>query len=782
MPSRTIRPGAGFFGLVSAIILSTGVLTVPSVVCVAADKPVSVEGPALAMRPERPSTEKTTPSLESSQPDKPSKSEKKAASSRAAAKTTKSEKSAKSTTDTTKKDTVKKDTVKKDIVKKDKIEKDTVKKDESAVLGDPLASGMMELLRDEIVGGFKRRGNTSRFASFQRYAIGKVNSSAGRYTGSELAGNCRLQWYDRMMRNVLAAPAEAERFTRDVHVAARDDRQGLERLLDIASEKLDLGGRKLRPFTPPTSPEQALEMVRQAIADAQVAYCQALAPLSKAEIQELETHMVPVLVTQNQVGHTLQDRGEGRRLCDIMEKMDRGAMLTAALALAPLSDERVLEQLKGLPDDGDIKVQGVTGTIVRRIETPSGAVLIGGKDRNVYELDQLTDVVAVIDLGGNDVYYEGTVGTGRPVLVVMDLGGNDAYRGSRPGIQGGAVLGVSMLVDAAGNDVYEAQDVAQGSALAGVGILIDQKGNDRYVGVRRLQGQAIGGVGLLVDRAGKDDYKAAMWAQGFGGPLGFGLLDDMSGNDHYFCGGMWRDSYPETPGCEGWGQGVGAGLRQVANGGVGVILDGGGDDIYEFDYLAHGGGYWCALGFARDFGGNDQRLITRTAYNGGQRFEPNFQRFGNGWGCHYAQGFLFDDSGNDVYEGTIMGTGMAWDCSMGVLSDFAGNDRYKATGGSTQGTGAQMGLGILFDYNGDDVYEGYGQGYASNGISYHTLPDCGGNFSFVIDYGGNDNYGCGAQNNSYIQRGDSGGFVIDRPRRDEAPVTASSKSNGKNGS
>ena len=81
-------------------------------------------------------------------------------------------------------------------------------------------------------------------------------------------------------------------------------------------------------------------------------------------------------------------------------------------------------------------------------------------------------------------------------------------------------------------------------------------------------------------------------------------------------------------------------------------------------------------------------------------------------------GFLFDDSGDDVYEGTIMGSGMAWDCSMGVLCDFAGNDHYMATGGLTQGTGAQMGFGILFDYRGDDVYEGYGQGYA---IAEHLL-------------------------------------------------------------
>ena len=452
--------------------------------------------------------------------------------------------------------------------------------------------------------------------------------------------------------------------------------------------------------------------------------------------------------------------------------MDRDALHAAADALIPLTDEGFLEQLKKLDLHGNYQVPGVTGQIVGKIDTPSGTILIGGKGSNTYQLDKIPNLCAVIDLGGNDTYIDGTVGTQRPVLVIIDLAGNDLYRSSKPGVQGGAILGVSMLLDYEGDDLYEAQDVAQGSSVAGVGILIDYKGNDRYRGLRRVQGCALGGLGILIDKEGNDDYHAAMWAQGQGGPLGFGLLDDLKGNDHYYCGGMWRDSYPETPGYEGWGQGVGGGIRQVADGGIGVILDGAGDDVYEFDYLSHGGGYWCGLGFARDFGGNDQRLITRKAFDGGPRQQPVFQRFGCGWGCHYSLGFCFDDSGDDVYEGTIMGSGMAWDCSMGVLCDFAGNDKYKSSGGLTQGTSQQMGFGILFDYDGDDEYEGYGQGYAAQGESYHPMPDCGGNFAFLIDYGGNDKYGCGAQNNCYIQRGMPGGFLIDRPRQDEIQPTA----------
>ena len=82
------------------------------------------------------------------------------------------------------------------------------------------------------------------------------------------------------------------------------------------------------------------------------------------------------------------------------------------------------------------------------------------------------------------------------------------------------------------------------------------------------------------------------------------------------------------------------------------------------------------------------------------------------------------------------------------------------------------GLGVLFDYGGDDVYLGYKQGRASSGVSYHDLPQCGGNFSFVVDYGGTDKYGCRAKNNTYNRRGSSGGFLIDRPQNKASTRTA----------
>lgn len=643
-------------------------------------------------------------------------------------------------------------------------------------IGDPLAAGKVALMLQEIAAAIGSRQLESEFARWGSYMANRVDTSAGKNTGSELTGNCRLKWYDQLMRNPTAAPADAECFTRELHQAVLGGSTGFAEVLRTVREKLDLPTRDLPSMPKLQSSGQALEVLQQVLASVNRDYSAALAPLTKPEVDELASRSYSVFVGGNTIGHTLIDRTSGRRLCDLMEKMDRGAMLTAAEDLLPLITEEFRKQLDAIPDEGDVTVPGVSGRVLKRITTATGTILVGGRDKNAYHLDEMTDVAAVIDLGGDDEYIEGAVSSQRPVLVIIDLKGNDVYRGTQPGIQGAAILGVSLLLDWEGNDVYEARDVAQASSIAGIGILIDNAGNDTYKAQRRAQAHALAGSGILIDRGGDDRYSCAMWGQGFGGPLGFGLLDDVTGDDQYFAGGVYPDSYEETPGLEGWGQGVGAGIRQVANGGIGVLLDGSGDDGYEFDYLSHGGGYWYGLGFCRDFAGNDKHLgSTDKSYSGGSRTQPEYQRFGNGWGCHFAMGFLFDDAGDDVYRGWIMGTGFGWDCSLGVLADFGGNDRYEANGTGLQGNGAQGSMGVLFDYGGNDVYTGQGQAYAAPSISYHPLPACGGNFSFLIDYGGKDEYGCGASNNAITQRGWAGGFLIDRPRSDEMIANTNAK-------
>jgi hypothetical protein len=649
-------------------------------------------------------------------------------------------------------------------------------KTDDDVIGQPLAPGMIEILQQEIIRSVRERGVADNFGRFQRYTGYKLDSSAAPYTGSELAGNCRLSWYDHMLRNPLGAVAEAERFTRDVHTSIISDRGGLAKLLPTIAEKLDLPKREARKYRKAKNPQEAIEIVEQALVEAKAAHAAALAPLTKAEIRDLAANIYPVMVSNNSAAHTLNDRGTARRLVDLMEKMDRSALVTAAEALLPFSDPLLLEQLKNFPDgnsnENDVIVTGVTGRVVARIETPAGAIIIGGKGPNTYNLDSMGDVALVIDLGGDNTYYDGTVSIHRPLLVNVNLGGHNVFRSSKPAVQAGAVLGVSMIVNTEGGNRYEAEDLAQASTIGGVGIIVEFGGDNIYRAARRVQAQAIAGLGIIIGHGTGNKYHAGMWAQGLGGPLGFGIIDDIGGYDHYYVGGLYVNSYkPETPGYEGFGQGVGGGIRQVADGGIGMLLNGGGHNLYEFDYLSHGGGYWCGLGFARDFGGYSKRLIARKNFYGGERTETLFQRFGCGWGCHYALGFCFDDKGHSTFEGTIMGSGMAWDCSVGALCVFGGNNHFEAAQSLVQGCGAQGSLGILYLYGDDSEFKGWGQGYASSNLTYHNPLDCGGNFSFMVAYGSGNTFGCGAAEHSIVQRGTSGGFLISRPRHDQATPT-----------
>ena len=119
-----------------------------------------------------------------------------------------------------------------------------------------------------------------------------------------------------------------------------------------------------------------------------------------------------------------------------------------------------------------------------------------------------------------------------------------------------------------------------------------------------MQGTAVGGIGILIDRAGKDDYHAAMWAQGVGGPLGFGLLDDLQGADHYYCGGQWRNSYyPETPGMEGWGQGAGEAFAKLPTAASALFSTVPATTSTSSTIFPMVADTVCGLGFARDFGG-----------------------------------------------------------------------------------------------------------------------------------------------------------------------------------
>lgn len=640
-------------------------------------------------------------------------------------------------------------------------------------VGDGDAVAKLKLLYEEINNGLKSRNIMGKYERWKEYARTTLRNSAGLNTGSELDGRSRLSWYKKLYNEPIYSVFEAEEFTRQLHDGLSGNHRHIAESMGIIREKLDVPARNDNGITFPKceTPLEAVGEVKRALIAASMHHARAVATLTSAEQTELVGNLVQTFVGTGCVnGHTIPSRTYGRKLLDMMEKVDKAAMHDAAEAFIPLLNLKLLELLDNLPENA-LPSTLIGGQTFQKLTTSAGDIIIGGRENNAYDLDSpdFRDVVCIIDLGGNDSYRDGTCGLHRPVVLIIDLHGNDRYTATRPGVQGASILGVSVLIDVEGDDRYDAVDVAQGSSIGGIGLLFDFAGNDSYRGLRRVQAHALSGVGMIIDREGDDEYHAAMWAQAFGAPAGFGVLEDVKGNDHYYCGGLYIDSYPEHPGYDGWGQGIGAGIRQVANGGIGVLLEGEGDDVYEVDYFGHGGGYWLGAGFARDFGGNDIRHgTTLTAYNGTARRENKWTRFANGFGCHYSVGYCFDDNGDDVYGGTIMGTGMAWDLSMGYLCDFNGNNKFTATGGMTQGVGAEGSIGILFTYGGNDTFSGRNQAYANGNINYHSVANCGSNFSFLINYGGTDTYGSGAKNNSYVQRGSTGGFLIDRPTSSEA--------------
>ncbi|MCA1830489.1 MAG: hypothetical protein LC663_03110 [Actinobacteria bacterium] len=157
------------------------------------------------------------------------------------------------------------------------------------------------------------------------------------------------------------------------------------------------------------------------------------------------------------------------------------------------------------------------------------------------------DPILLVDLGGNDVYQNRAGGAdpvgiealrggdGVALRVVADLAGNDAYeyRGPPAVTQGaGALGGLGILVDAAGDDRYEATNARGSEPFFG--------GPLEYVD-DGAQGYGYGGVGLQVDLAGNDTYRftvqstagRSIWAmaQGMGGAGGLGLSVDAGGND-----------------------------------------------------------------------------------------------------------------------------------------------------------------------------------------------------------------------------------------------------------
>ncbi len=415
------------------------------------------------------------------------------------------------------------------------------------------------------------------------------------------------------------------------------------------------------------------------------------------------------------------------------------------------------------------------------VDTPAGAiVLTGGSD----DLHDHGPILLLVDFGGNDV-YRGTPGaTASPtngLSVVIDVAGTDRYEYARvpvpadtsgpvgshrlasdgrgraaPGTnngpfsqstisrQGAGRLGIGMLFDlGAEGDTYEALRMSQGYGALGVGVLFDAGGDDYYQGEAAVQGAASFGLGLHFDAGGDDHYVAYTFAQGFGYVRGVGTLYDRRGTDEYVAdAGDVLYFSPQAPGLtnSSFAQGAGFGRRAdtsadvAMSGGLGILRDREGVDLYGAGVFAQGTGYWGGIGLLLEGDGNDR-------YDGWWYVQ--------GACAHFAIAALIDARGDDVHRVARPGDparatsiGVGHDLSIGWLLDREGHDTYQAPGLSL-GSGNAAGIGVLVDAAGDDVYEATGD-FSFGNASIETVGDPvrgpAGTIGLFLDRGGDDSY------------------------------------------
>ena len=243
-----------------------------------------------------------------------------------------------------------------------------------------------------------------------------------------------------------------------------------------------------------------------------------------------------------------------------------------------------------------------------RVEVPGVFVIDFTDTDNTYA----ADLSLVVDKGGDDLYLNNAGGShGRGAAALVDYTGNDRYVSEgRSGVNGGAFIGLGLLFDGHGDDVYAAEDDGtNGGAYLGAGMLVDASGSDTYrvFGWGANGGGYPGGLGALVDYAGDDTYTGMYEAVNGGGALGgSGLLFDGGG----------ADAYSAT-----WG-----GVNGGAEGGHGLLIDAGGDDAYTASGGGVNGGGATGVGLLWDDGGRDAYLD----FEGGSGFDVTVLPKGTG--------------------------------------------------------------------------------------------------------------------------------------------------------
>jgi hypothetical protein len=323
-------------------------------------------------------------------------------------------------------------------------------------------------------------------------------------------------------------------------------------------------------------------------------------------------------------------------------------------------------------------------------------------------------ISVVVDLWGHDRYEASPLGlaTGRlGVGLLIDLDGDDQYELAQ-GTGGAGFAGLGMLIDMAGNDQYTGGRFTQGVAIGGLGLLADWSGHDTFTSF----GYALGfggplGVGVVVDVDGDDLYQCGNHI-----PSQYNSSDgsDLKPGDplfEYDCFGMGAGSGSRI---------FPAGKDQFMGvaGGLGILVDLAGSDHYRSANFSQGFGYFFGTGLKLDMAGNDEHAAARYGqaaaahegvglfidYRGRDHYTSTGPVYNGGAAWDRSVALCIDaGEGDDRYElSRSDGLGRADHASWSVFLDEAGSDRYVVPNG--MGTAVNSSLSAFFDLSGEDDY------------------------------------------------------------------------------
>ena len=204
-------------------------------------------------------------------------------------------------------------------------------------------------------------------------------------------------------------------------------------------------------------------------------------------------------------------------------------------------------------------------------------------------------------------------------------------------------------------------------------------------------------------------------SQGFGSTLGIGLIYDIAGNDKYSCGATKPEKVDPDDYHYGCGQGMGLGNRSypwindyAMYGGLGFLVDDGGNDEYIGGTFTQGSSYFMALGAFLDRKGNDKYKGLGSHHQAGD--------------IHLCSSIFIDLEGDDVYDNNMDSNASGNDRSSAFFMDLKGNDTYISKKGNAQGYSRKTSaIAVFVDFEGNDSYtcptEGdeRGQAYAQLG-------------------------------------------------------------------